>query len=277
MTKVSLLKDLPEDVINIALDDSDYLSTNKSGYMIAYKKVLYAEKEYFLKKFSREKLTSVYQGDYIEKVTKYYRKLKEHLELINIYAILITDDKYIIEIDEYIQQDLLMENGIEFTLETICEFSNTIVKYIDEICNAYEYRDNTRIGIDSAMWNFTKEAKFIDLNPPRIYSDEISEVELFVRPNDIDHYRRTLYRNFTREGMKLNFLATIILSQESGRIKVFPEKIWIAEVLKIVLDSITLYDEYRAIELKEIFTGKNLFVSNFTKHPIDIICEKTKF
>lgn len=121
------------------------------------------------------------------------------------------------------------------------------------------------LGIDSAIWNYSKDGIFFDYDPPKILRGD----SLFITENDDDYRKRVLYRNFNYIGMRMNTLGTIILGNKNWNFNIvdLPYN-YVEELLDILFVSIS--DTKIVQKLKDDIFGSK-YASEFEKHPIDIV------
>lgn len=214
---------------------------------------------YFYKKINMPKVRNRYNGDYVHLLIEYYLKLSKLIpcnKLIEIFS--DGDDVY--EISNLIDNNTILcdNNNISFT-----EMKELFCKVLDGI-NRMEYDGDKTLGIDSAIWNYTKSGTFFDYDPPKI----LREDSLFITPDD-DYKKRVLYRNFNYNGMKANALGTIFLGNSNWNFNITElSKFYVNDLITIFLESI------ENIEIREQFRNQ-IFgdedVKTFQKHPINIV------
>ncbi len=248
---------LPHDIEKKILEDSkkDFVP------ITAYTLVNGVIDGYFYKKLNTPKISQRYNGNYINLLIEYYEKLKTYLKCNEIVGI-IKDDKDIYEINRLIDNDNLLCDNNDVTYEEIKRIFICVLQGIQSL----EYSNDVTLGIDSAIWNYTKNGIFFDYDPPKILRKDSS---LFITPNDLDYEKRVLYRNFNYIGMRMNTLGTIILGNKNWNfnIKDLPNN-YVDELLKIMLASI---EEKKSIEILENQIYGMFDVDDFDKHPVNII------
>lgn len=214
---------------------------------------------YFYKKINMPKARARYDGNYVKLLIEYYEKLKKIIKCNKIIEIFF-DGEDVYEISELIdnRQILCDNNDISFD-----EVKKMFCIVLEGISNMEYYNDKT-VGIDSAIWNYTKTGLFFDYDPPKILRGE----SLFITPDD-DYKRRVLYRNFDYNGMRANTLGTIILGNQNWNFNITDlPKNYVNDLITIFMNSIT-DNEVKKIFEEQIFGDKD--VIDFDKHPINIV------
>ena len=215
--------------------------------------------EFFYKVLNSKKIAERYDGDYIELWKKYYRAIKQYVDLTDFCGIIETDSGEIIEISKCISKEKMIE-GTPIEWKKFYEIYLKILREINSLVKHY----NGKVGMDTSIWNFTINGELFDLDPPRLFKGKES---VFSNKEDKGHYERTFYRNFTEEGMKTNLLATILLGLNKGNIIVNNKDTnYIERLLEGLINS---FDEQEIIK-KKLFCNDNQFYG-FENHPIKII------
>lgn len=213
---------------------------------------------FFYKKINMPKVKERYDGDYVQLLIEYYEKLKKLVEC-NKMVELFSEDDSVYEISHLLDNKKILcdNNNVTFS-----EIKNIFYKALEGI-QKMEYNGDRTLGIDSAIWNYTKEGLFFDYDPPKILRGE----SLFITPDE-DYRKRVLYRNFNYNGMRANTLGTIILGHNNWNFNItnLPPN-YVEELISIFLESLKEEDKEKYI--KEIYGEKD--VKTFQKHPINII------
>jgi len=217
-----------------------------------------------IKKINVEKVRNLYNGNYCDFVMKYYNKIKEIIPTVPLHDSFYLDNS-IYEIQELVLDSKLLESGSLFEWEEILKLYNKILKYIDDI-TYYNIIGNVKVGLDTSIWNFTIDGRNFDFSPPRMILENGSS--MFTRLNDQEHYRRTYYRNFDSEGMKLNLTVTLFNAILNNKILINNINInWKEEIVSILAENVSG-------DMKYQITSKNLEETyEFRKHPLKLLKE----
>lgn len=214
---------------------------------------------YFYKKINMPKVRNRYRGDYVQLLVEYYLKLSKLIPCNKLLEI-FSDGEDVYEVSDLIDTNTILcdNNNISFD-----EMKKLFYKVLDGISRMEHDGDNT-LGIDSAIWNYTKSGVFFDYDPPKILRGE----SLFITPDE-DYKQRVLYRNFNYNGMKANTLGTIILGNSNWNFNITElSDTYVNDLVTIFLESI------ENIEVREQFRNQ-IFgdddVKTFQKHPINIV------
>ena len=221
---------------------------------------------YFYKKLNVPKIKQRYNGNYINLLIEYYEKLKKYVNCNKIVGIIQNDDD-IYEISRLIKKDKILCDNNNVTYDEIKKIFINSLQGIQKL----EHSKDSTLGIDSAIWNYTKDGIFFDYDPPKINRKDSS---LFITSGDMDYERRVLYRNFNYIGMRTNTLGTIFLGNENWNFNIInlPNN-YVDELINIMLSSI---EEKNIINnLKEQIYGMS-DMDEFDKHPINIIRKELK-
>lgn len=253
---------LPNDIEEKILEDSK----KEFNPITAYTLVNGAVDGYFYKKLNTPKINQRYSGNYINLLIEYYEKLKTYLKCNEIVGI-IKNGNDIYEINRLIDNNCLLCDNNDVTYE---EIKIMLICALQGIKNLESSEDGT-LGIDSAIWNYTKDGTFFDYDPPKILRKDSS---LFITPNDLDYRKRVLYRNFDYIGMRMNTLGTIILGNKNWNFNIrdLPNN-YVEELLEITLSSVE--DKKISEILKNQIYGMH-DMDDFDKHPINIIRKELK-
>ncbi len=220
----------------------------------------------FFKKLNLTKICELYNGDYLSLFDEYYTILNKIINTNRIFGI-IQNEQGIFEFSELLDEIKLLDNGNSF--EWI-EILNLFDKILTDINNCVRYNNvsEEKIGLETAIWNFTIDGILFDLDPPKILKNSIDTS--FTRKGDIDHEKRTLYRSFDEIGMKFNLLVTLILGEKHNSfiVKNQPNN-YIEILIKRIIRSST-----NNLTKKEIIDNLANGISekeNFIGHPIEIV------
>lgn len=224
----------------------------------------------FFKKLNDEKIKKLYDGNYIQLWQESYNLLKQIIPLNNIYGLVEFENGNLYEFSEEIKEEKFLSGGTIQKWKDIERLYLKVLRYINEIIK-FQMKSGKKIGIETAIWNFTIDGKLFDLDPPRLLKK--TEDSSFTRKEDINQCKRTIYRNFTEIGMKTNLLATVIIGMKDGNFSIpdLPEN-WLNILINELIQSIKNMErkEYIYKVLNEIIE----FETDFTKHPINIILEQ---
>lgn len=214
---------------------------------------------YFYKKINMSKVKERYDGNYVELLIGYYEKLNKIIkcnELLGIFA----KNEEIFEISRLIDNKQILCDNNDITYDEMKELFILVLQGIQRL----EATGDKTLGIDSAIWNYTKNGIFFDYDPPKILKGD----SLFITPDE-DYRKRVLYRNFNYNGMRANTLGTIILGNENWNFNItdLPEN-YAYELIDIFLNSLIRTEDVERFK-KEIFGNDD--VKTFEKHPINII------
>ncbi len=221
---------------------------------------------YFYKKLNVPKINERYNGNYISLLIEYYEKLKKYVNCNKMIGI-IQNNGDIYEISRLINNDKILCDNNNVTYDEIKKIFINSLQGIQKLEHSMDYT----LGIDSAIWNYTKDGIFFDYDPPKINRKNSS---LFITSGDIDYKRRVLYRNFDYIGMRTNTLGTIFLGNENWNFNItnLPNN-YVDELINIMLSSI---EEKKIINnLEEQIYGMS-DMDEFDKHPINIIRKELK-
>ncbi len=214
---------------------------------------------YFYKKINMPKVRERYTGDYVALLIEYYQKLYRIIPCNKLVEIFEKNGE-VFEVSKLIDntQILCDNNNI-----TYGEMKKLLILVLQGIKKLEQMGDRT-IGIDSAIWNYTKDGIFFDYDPPKILRGE----SLFITPED-DYRKRVLYRNFDYNGMRANTLGTVILGNNNWNFNIIdlPQN-YVQEFIDIFLDSLEKESDVERFK-KEIYGDED--VKTFQKHPINII------
>ena len=214
---------------------------------------------YFYKKINMPKVRNRYKGNYVQLLIEYYSKLSKLIPCNKLLEI-FSNGEDIYEVSNLIDISSILSDNNNISFE---EIKQLFYKVLDGI-NILEYNGDITFGIDSSIWNYTKNGIFFDYDPPKILRGE----SLFITPDE-DYKQRVLYRNFNYNGMKANTLGTIILGNSNWNFNITElPKHYVTELINIFLESI------KNIEVREQFR-EQIFgdedVKIFKKHPINIL------
>lgn len=215
---------------------------------------------YFYKKINMPKVKERYYGDYVKLLITYYSRIRKYIDCNKLYAICNIDGG-IYEISQKIPEErILCDNRIISYDEIKFVFQKAL-----EGIQKLEFGNELDLGIDSAIWNYTKDGLFFDYDPPKI----IEEDSLFITKNDVDYKRRVLYRNFNYIGMRTNTLGTIFLGNENWNFSIenFTSEN-VDELINLMLESIVDEQEKEKVML-QIYG--DFEINEFNKHPINIL------
>ncbi len=216
--------------------------------------------EFFYKKLNMAKIQNRYKGNYASLLIRYYESLQKYV-LCNKLCGLIAKDNELFEISKRIDESrILCDNRIVLYKEMKWIFEKAL-----EGIQSLEFSHEKNIGIDSSIWNYSKDGLLFDFDPPKILENDT----LFVAHNDLDQKKRTIYRSFNYEGMRANSLATIILGNSAWNFKIkdIPHN-YLEELIDIMLQSIENKDMANAV--RNLIYGENE-INDFSNHPIKII------
>lgn len=249
------LCNLPEGIENHIIEDS------KRDFKIitSYTLVNGCVDGYFYKKINMSKVRERYNGNYVELLIEYYKKLCKIIkcnEMIEVFD--YKDDVY--EVLKQIDSKRILCDNNDITFEEIKKLLIIALEGIERL----ERNGDVTLGIDSAIWNYTKDGIFFDYDPPKILRGE----SLFITPNE-DYRKRVLYRNFNYNGMRANTLGTVFLGNENWNFNITSLPLGYAEeLIDIFLNSLSKNEDVEKYK-QYIFGEKD--IQDFDKHPINII------
>lgn len=202
MKRIEAINSFPVDILDIGKENIN----NKNNNCLSSKTV----DNYFIKVLDREKINRLYSGDYFYLWRLYYEEVSKHVNLNKIYGLVETDDGKFIEIQKRIPQGKIFDIGTGNVkqFDEIFRLYKKILEYIDKLLVARQH--DKIIGLEAAIWNFSLDGDLFDIDPPRILLQDIDSS--FTRKNNREHIIVTTYRNFDEIGMRLNLLATFLLS-----------------------------------------------------------------
>lgn len=249
-------EDIPETLENRILKDS----MKQFNSITAYTLVNGFVDGYFYKKINMAKANDRYKGNYAELLLEYYMRLKEFIRCNKLIA-LIQVKKDLYEVSRIIELNKILCDNNDVTYEEIKSMFQDSLNGIKRLENS----GDITLGIDSAIWNYSKDGIFFDYDPPKILRGD----SLFITENDDDYRKRVLYRNFNYIGMRMNTLGTIILGNKNWNFNIvdLPYN-YVEELLDILFVSIS--DTKIVQKLKDDIFGSK-YASEFEKHPIDIV------
>ena len=251
---------LPDGIEARIIDDSKKEFNPITAYTLVNGKV----DGYFYKKINMDKVRSRYNGNYAQLLIEYYLKIRK-LVLSNKIMEIFSNDGDVYEIANYINPEKILcdNNDIKFD-----EMKRLFAKALEGI-NRMEYQGDRTLGIDSSIWNYTKDGLFFDYDPPKILRGN----SLFITPDE-DYKKRVLYRNFDYIGMKANTLGTVILGNINWNFNIteLPDT-YAYDLVAIFLESIENKEDRERLR-NEIFGDQD--VKTFTMHPINIVRKELK-
>ena len=250
----------PENILETIIDDSKKEFVPDTSYTLVNGLV----GDYFYKKINMPKIRDRFDGNYVNILIEYYKKLNQLIQCNEMVGVIeVNNDIY--EISKKINSNKFLNNNINVTFDEIKKLFNKVMDGINKL----EKCDDKTIGIDTAIWNYTRDGIFFDYDPPRFLRDN----SLFVTSND-DYKKRILYRNFNYIGMRTNALATILLGNTGNNFKISNySKDYVYELINILLLSINNSDDLKKLK-SELFGFDDL--NDFSKHPINIIRKELK-
>lgn len=221
--------------------------------------------DYFYKKINISKVNERYSGDYVKLLVKYYNRIKKYIECNELYAICNIENE-IYEISKRIPEETILCDNRSVTYDEIKFIFQNALFGIQRLEAGQEFD----LGIDSAIWNYTKKSVFFDYDPPKILEGD----SLFITKNDEDYKKRVLYRNFNYLGMRTNALGTIFLGNENWNFNIenFTKKN-VVELIDIMIESISDENEKNML-LGQIYGDFD--ITDFDKHPINILRKELK-
>lgn len=247
-------ENLPDGIEKRIVEDSKKNFTSITAYTLVNGVV----DGYFYKKINMPKVKERYDGDYVKLLIEYYDKLSK-LVKCNKMVELFSNGENIYEVSHLLDNQRILCDNNDVTYEEIKSIFYVALEGIQKM----EYNNDRTLGIDSAIWNYTKEGIFFDYDPPKIIRGE----SLFITPDE-DYKKRVLYRNFNYNGMRANTLGTIFLGNENWNFNITDlPKNYVEELINIFLESLKEEDKEKYI--KEIYGEED--VKTFQKHPINII------
>ena len=166
--------------------------------------------EVFFKKLNVDKIKRNFEGNYLLLFDEYYNTIRNLVETNNILGI-ISHEGNIYEFSRVLDKNKFLDESNAFEWEKILELFDKILFGINN-CVRYNYNRSEKIGVETAIWNFTIDGILFDLDPPKIL--KITEDTSFTRKEDVNHVKRTIYRSFDEIGMKTNLLVTLILGEK---------------------------------------------------------------
>lgn len=216
--------------------------------------------DYFYKKINMPKVKERYSGDYVKLLIKYYERIKKYINCNELYAICNIDND-IYEIAKRLPEKRILCDNRDITYDEIKNIFLVALNGIQKLEKGQEFD----LGIDSAIWNYTKDGVFFDYDPPKILEGD----SLFITKNDEDYKKRVLYRNFNYLGMRTNTLGTIFLGNENWNFNIdhLTSKN-VIELIDIMLESIN-NKQQKEMLLKQIYG--DVEVNEFDKHPVNIL------
>lgn len=239
----------------------DNISGKKQETSFCLSKLIVDDK--FVKELNTKKIELVFNGNYVELFNYYYDIISKIIYVNKVYGITYYDGE-IYEISKLITEDRFVEYNTSSWIEILTLFKK-IMEYINKI-DFYNQKHDIKIGIDSSIWNFTKDGMLFDLDPPKVLCPSIDTS--FTRLGDKDHYDRTIYRGFDEIGLKVNALVTYLICE---RITTLNRPDDYKDILvSTMTDSMNL-----SSKKKFLFDFDNLTDDNtFKKHPILLLKKK---
>ena len=246
---------LPDNLENHIIEDSK----KEFKIITSYTLVNGCVDGYFYKKINMPKVRQRYNGDYIKLLIEYYQLLSKIIkcnELVEIFEY----NKDVYEVSKLIYGKDILCNNNDVTYE---EIKRMLIMALEGI-GKLEHDGDKTLGIDSAIWNYTKDGTFFDYDPPKLLRGE----SLFITPDE-DYRKRVLYRNFNYNGMRANTLGTVFLGNENWNFNITNlPKNYSMELIDIFLSFLTKNDDVERFK-HYIFGSSDM--DEFDKHPINII------
>lgn len=205
------------------------------------------------------KVRQRYNGDYVKLLIEYYKRLSKIIKCNKMVEI-FEFERDVYEVSKLIDNKKILCDNNDITYE---EIKRLFVMALDGI-ERLEWDGDKTLGVDSAIWNYTKDGMFFDYDPPKILRGE----SLFITPDE-DYRKRVLYRNFDYNGMRANTLGTVFLGNENWNFNITNLPLnYAEEMVAIFLSSLTKKEDVEKFK-RDIFGNKD--VDDFDKHPINII------
>jgi len=202
MKRVEIINSFPLEIIDIGNEN-----INKKNNNCISSKIV---DDYFIKVLDRQKIEKLYSGDYFYLWHLYYEEIIKYVNLNKIFGLVETSDGKFVEIQRRISREKIFDIGScnikQF--DEMLTLYKTILDYIDKLLAAR--KTDKLLGLESAIWNFSSDGNLFDIDPPRILMAD-SDTS-FTRKDNLEHITVTKYRNFDKIGMRLNLLATFLLS-----------------------------------------------------------------
>lgn len=241
------------------INSLDKLTNEESGFLCRSGNIVIDNKHYFIKELRKERIVFS-PKKYIQLYQEYYKKLNLAIKTVDSYGMWYIDNK-LIEIQPFIDSKNIMMHGTLLEWETLKKTFNFILNDIDKLHDKYGTGDFSPVGIETAIWNFSKDGYLYDFNPVRLYDENC----FFTRSDDSAMIEKTKFRNFTPFGMKVNLLATIgIAVKNKDFILENNPNSWFTDLKAILRDNL----QQRSVEKVEILDQK----MDFPRwHPMQII------
>lgn len=248
------------------IEKLDGFIINTSGYPTSNCQTKGEVNDVFFKKLNTTKIKKLYSGDYLSLFNEYYNLLQGKVKTNKIIALLYKDND-IFEFSQLIDKEKFLDNANVFQWDDISNLFDIILLEINACVN-YNKSSKIKLGIETAIWNFTIDGILFDLDPPKILKK--TEDTSFTRKEDINHIKRTIYRSFDETGMKINLLVTLILGEKHNSfiIKNKPDN-YLIILLKKILDSYTKEDDRKKL-VENLYNGVSAN-EMFVDHPIEIL------
>ena len=248
------------------MENLDSFITNTSGYPTSNCQTKGELNDVFFKKLNTSKIKKLYSGDYLSLFNEYYNLLQGKVKTNKIIALLYNDND-IFEFSQLIDKEKFLDNANVFQWDDISNLFDSILLEINACVN-YNKSSKIKLGIETAIWNFTIDGILFDLDPPKLLKK--TEDTSFTRKEDINHIKRTIYRSFDETGMKTNLLVTLILGEKHNSfiIKNKPDN-YLEVLLWKIINSYD--DESKKEKLVENLLNGVSINDNFIGHPIEIL------
>ena len=253
-------QNLPDDMEERIIADSKKAFTPITAYTLVNGSI----NGYFYKKINMPKVKERFRGNYVAFLLEYYEKIKKYIKCNKIVAIFERDGN-VYEVSDLIDNNSILCDNNNVSYEEI----RNLFRYVLFGINELEKSGDVTLGIDSAIWNYTKDGLFFDYDPPKILKGD----SLFITPDE-DYRQRVLYRNFSYTGMKANTLGTIILGNKNWNFNItdLPDD-YLEELLEIMF--LSFHDENELKKIRQEIYGEH-DNNAFDKHPVNIIRRELK-
>ena len=248
------------------IEELDTFIINANGYPTSNCQTKGEVNGVFFKKLNTTKIEKLYGGDYLSLFNEYYNLLQGRVKTNKIIAMLYKDND-IFEFSQLIAEEKFLDNANIFQWDDISNLFDVILSEINACIN-YNRSSKIKLGIETAIWNFTIDGILFDLDPPKLLKE--TEDTSFTRKEDINHIKRTIYRSFDETGMKTNLLVTLILGEKHNSfiIKNKPNN-YLIILLKKILDSYDREEDRKKL-VENLYNGVSVN-EIFVDHPIEIL------
>lgn len=254
---------ITEDIVKkVNNNELKFINKNDSSFLNA---ICYYSDELIIKELNNDKIMFLYNGKYSDLSNEYYSIISEIIPTIKKYECIILNNK-IYEICTRLNDKYFFENSNEFSWHEFINAYQKIIEYVNNI-KKFNNLSDIQLGLEAAIWNFNINGINFDFSPPRIITKENKNI--FTR-SDEDHYKRTYYRCFDYDGMRINLAVTAIkvIKDNKVNIKDLPKN-WKQQLIKILEYNLNDHN------LNCLFSKYDKY--EFSKHPLKILKEQIKY